>query len=62
MHVACPIATRVNNFRVASPALVDGQATPVVSKASVTYSEVLTRKYRALVSVNIIFKQQIPLL
>ena len=57
MHVACPTATRVNNSHVASPVLADGQATPAASKASVTYSEVLTRKYLASVSVNIIFKQ-----
>ena len=57
MHAACPTATRVNNFHVVSPALVDGQATPAASKESVTFCEVLTRKYLASVSVNIIFNQ-----
>ena len=62
MRVACPTATRVNNFHVASPALADGPVTPAASKASVTYFEALTRKYLASVSVNIILKQMILLL
>ena len=54
MHAACPTATEVKSSHVAFPAPVVGQVTLAAFKASVTCSEVLTRKYLWSVSGKII--------